>query len=287
MSFGSAPFGSVPFGSGPGDAGPPSPDVTRAVSGQSVAVSAGALVEALNYTITGQQVSSSAGAAVPAIVESLVGSEVAASAGTATAALSQGLIGSQASGSAGTIVEAISYGLAGSEVTATAGDVLEGYAQELTGSAVVAFAGTLTGDVAIALTGASVSVDAGDVSAIAETTAQGGGGHPYISGPRRQRTEEELRQERIALGILQPDPVVVDPVEVLEIFETPRKRATLTLKRKPQQPNKAQANKLPAPLPITDWAAQMTAALQSEAAMQRFHEVQDEQDIEDLLMLLS
>jgi hypothetical protein len=167
--------------------------LAQALTGSSATASAGTLAQALTQHLVGSAATASAGTLVSAITQPLTGSAVTASAGTLTANVGTGneaaLTGSAVTASTGTLVTALTQPLTGESATVSAGTATAGVTQPLTGSAVTASAGTLTAsvdtNVTVALAGATVSVIAGDISKLGGMSAAiGGGGGP---APRRRK----------------------------------------------------------------------------------------------------
>jgi hypothetical protein len=169
--------------------------LAQALTGSNATVSAGTLAQALTQPLVGSAATASAGTLVSAVTQPLTGSAVTASAGTLTANVGTGdeaaLTGSASTSSAGTLVSALTQPLTGASATVSAGTLVSAVAQPLTGSAVTASAGTLTAavdqNVTVALTGETVSVIAGDVSTLGGVAVSNkGAGKPTRLRKRRQ-----------------------------------------------------------------------------------------------------
>lgn len=167
-------------------------NVSNALTGQAVTISAGTMVAALAQALAGSSATVSAGTLEQALTQPMTGSQVTVSTGTVTASIGgteAALTGSAVTTSAGTLVPAMTQPVTGSAATVSAGTAVAAVTQSLAGSAVTASAGTLTAsvdsNVSIALTGATVSVVVGDISKLGGVSAAiGGGGSP---APRRRK----------------------------------------------------------------------------------------------------
>ena len=170
------------------DATPASPDITVALTGIQVVVSAGTLVPNFDIPLVGSSVTASAGTLVPLFSIPLTGSSVTGSAGTITYSVSSDLtialtgiavvssagtltptfgiplVGQSVTASAGTLVVSLSLGITGSAGTSSAGTIVPVMAVPLVGQAVTASAGTITPTFGIPLVGQAVTASAGTVT---------------------------------------------------------------------------------------------------------------------------
>jgi len=145
-------------------------DVSVAISGQAVTVSAGTLTPATSITLNGQAVTASAGTLTPSLSLALSGSAATVSAGTLTPATALALSGAVSTSAAGTLTPATAPTLSGQLVTVSTGTISASAGSDvtaaLTGSAVTVSAGTLgvIADGSAALTGSAVTASAGTLS---------------------------------------------------------------------------------------------------------------------------
>lgn len=154
-------------------------NVSYAVSGTASTLSAGTLTNAVSYSLSGQAVTASAGALVSDISNALSGQASTISAGTLVASPSYALSGQSITSSDGTLVSNVSYGLSGSSstidtgtVTAVGGDA-GNVTKALTGEAVTVSAGTLVANVSYSTTGQAATVSAGTLVAGVEHALSG------------------------------------------------------------------------------------------------------------------
>lgn len=123
----------------------------------------------VTVALTGSSIAFSAGTLVPSLAVPLVGSAYAWSAGTLTPVFSLPLSGSAESYSIGALVPSISVALTGSAYTWSTGTMVGSTGGDLTlaltGSSISYSAGTLTPSSAISLTGSSESYSAGTLVA--------------------------------------------------------------------------------------------------------------------------
>lgn len=156
-----------------------SPDVTAALTGSAVTVTAGTLTPATTVTLNGQAVTASAGTLTPSLSLALTGSAATVSAGTLTPTMALALSGAAATASAGTLTAAESLTLTGELVTVSAGTITANTGSDvsaaLTGQAVTVSAGTLgvTADGSAALTGSAVAASAGTLTSAVAVTLNG------------------------------------------------------------------------------------------------------------------
>jgi len=189
-----------------------SADVTLALSGAEVTVSAGTLTDTVDVGLTGQSVTADAGTLTAAVVytAALTGQAVTASAGTVLAATSRALTGQPVTASAGTVLAANTAPLTGTAVTASAGTILASLSVPLIGQVVSVESGTITfeaaNDVIVALTGAEVTTYAGDLQAsLVLTEDQPSGGYGAYNDAMRERARRKRLKELQELDELEAE----------------------------------------------------------------------------------
>ena len=141
---------------------------TAALTGSSVAASAGTLAPSSTIPLSGQAATASAGTLTPSVSAALSGQTAPASAGTVSTTVTIALTGTAVTASAGTVTYSagnnISLTLTGAEVTASAGNLGLSSTVSVSGSAAAASAGTLTPGTSVAVSGTAVTASAGTVT---------------------------------------------------------------------------------------------------------------------------
>jgi hypothetical protein len=138
-------------------------DVTLALTGQSLASSAGTLIPTLSIPLTGQALSIAAGTLTSALARALSGQVLASSTGTLIPSMAPALSGTALASAAGTLTPALSLPLSGSALTASIGTLVPTLSIPLSGLLITIGQGSLTapGSVTAALTGIAIAVSQG------------------------------------------------------------------------------------------------------------------------------
>jgi len=215
-------------------------NVTVALTGQSVAASAGTLVSAIAYGLSGQAVAGSAGTFVPNLSAVIAGQPVTASAGTVGGNVDYTIAGQAVTASSGTLVPNIAYGLTGSAVTASTG-TLTATANDVTvalsGQAVTASAGTLTPSITASINGQDVIVSAGTLTPlggdqpIIPPPLPGGAG--FVRGNKRKKAGPVMRDGQVFGEAFPISPFMETTKESMRVGEVKRLKYAKITKASP------------------------------------------------------
>lgn len=154
-----------------------SPDVTLALTGQTVTASQGTLAPTVSFALAGQPLSVTRGALVATTGVTLTGQALTVSQGALTPALTLALAGSGVVANQGALTPAFSVTLAGQALVASRGTILPSLSLPLLGSGITVTKGnvSVTGDVTIALTGQTISASAGSLTPTTNLALTGNG----------------------------------------------------------------------------------------------------------------
>jgi len=143
-------------------------DVSVALTGTSITLSAGTLGLTHTQTLTGAAITSAAGTITSALAMALSGGSITSASGTVIPVKTVPLTGTAVTATAGTVTPGTALPLTGQAITSAAGTIVNALAVALTGTAITSAAGTITanvdGGVSVALTGAAITSAAGTLT---------------------------------------------------------------------------------------------------------------------------